>query len=94
MRVDPSDDCTFWYTTEYFGGPSGTSNQWSTRIASFKFPDCGEVIVGGELVSLDMVALLMAGAFANGFWILPTVAGVAGAAVLTAIGLRRRKTSN
>ena len=38
MSVDPVDDCTFWYTTEYLKS-SGTFN-WSTRIASFKFPGC------------------------------------------------------
>ena len=39
MAVDPSDDCTFWFTTEY--QPAGGANKWSTRIASFKFPACG-----------------------------------------------------
>ena len=38
MSIDPTDDCTFWYTTEYLPGP-GKYN-WSTRIASFKFPSC------------------------------------------------------
>ncbi len=38
MSVDPVDDCTFWYTTEYLK-TSGSFN-WSTRIASFKFPGC------------------------------------------------------
>ncbi len=38
ISVDPVDDCTFWYTTEYLKS-SGTFN-WSTRIASFKFPGC------------------------------------------------------
>jgi hypothetical protein len=38
MTVDPVDDCTFWYTSEYLKA-SGTFN-WSTRIASFKFPGC------------------------------------------------------
>jgi hypothetical protein len=38
MQVDPVDDCTFWYTTEYIGA-SGTFN-WRTRIASMKFPGC------------------------------------------------------
>jgi hypothetical protein len=38
MSVDPVDDCTFWYTNEYLMY-SGTYN-WSTRIASFKFPTC------------------------------------------------------
>jgi len=38
MRIDPSDDCTFWYTTQYLKS-SGTFN-WSTWIASFRFPGC------------------------------------------------------
>lgn len=38
MTVDPVDDCTFWYSTEYLK-TSGTFN-WSTRIASFKIAGC------------------------------------------------------
>ena len=38
MTVDPIDDCTFWFTTEYLKS-SGSFN-WSTRITSFKFPSC------------------------------------------------------
>jgi hypothetical protein len=38
-QIDPSDDCTFWYTTEYLK-PTGSFN-WNTRIANFKFPGCG-----------------------------------------------------
>lgn len=38
MTVDPVDDCTFWYTNEYLKS-SGIFN-WSTWIASFKFPGC------------------------------------------------------
>jgi hypothetical protein len=38
MTIDPIDDCTFWYTNEYLQ-TNGTFN-WSTRIASFKFPGC------------------------------------------------------
>ena len=39
MAIDPVDDCTFWYTTEFLK-TSGTFN-WSTRISSFKFVTCG-----------------------------------------------------
>ena len=39
MSVDPIDDCTFWYTGQYLK-VNGTFN-WSTRIASFKMPNCG-----------------------------------------------------
>ena len=38
MNVDPADDCTFWYTTEYIKA-TGSFN-WSTRIAAIKFPNC------------------------------------------------------
>jgi hypothetical protein len=38
MQIDPLDDCTFWYTTQYIGA-NGTFN-WRTRIASFRFPNC------------------------------------------------------
>lgn len=38
MQIDPADECTFWYTTQYIGS-NGTFN-WRTRIASFRFPNC------------------------------------------------------
>ena len=39
LTVDPVDDCTFWFTGEYY--PSGVSQfNWRTRIGSFAFPDC------------------------------------------------------
>jgi hypothetical protein len=38
MQIDPIDDCTFWYTNEYLR-TTGTS--WNTRIANFRFPNCG-----------------------------------------------------
>jgi hypothetical protein len=43
INVDPSDDCTFWFAGMY-GGPTG--GQWTTRVASFKFPNCGCAIPG------------------------------------------------
>lgn len=39
LSVDPVDDCTMWYTTEYLK-TTGSFN-WSTRIANFKFSTCG-----------------------------------------------------
>lgn len=39
MRIDPSDDCTFWYVNEYY--PASASYDWHTRIGSFKFNGCG-----------------------------------------------------
>ena len=38
MQVDPGDNCTFFFTTEYYTTIS-TFN-WSTNISSWKFPNC------------------------------------------------------
>ena len=38
IQVDPTDDCTFWYTTEYI---QTTGNvPWQTRVGSFTYPGC------------------------------------------------------
>jgi hypothetical protein len=37
MAVDPVDDCTFWFTQEYF---KTNTALWNTRIGSFKLPAC------------------------------------------------------
>jgi hypothetical protein len=39
MMLDPSDDCTFWFTGEYVD-PSATNALWHTYIAHMKFNDC------------------------------------------------------
>src|SRR6266513_4411656 len=38
MTLDPVDQCTFYYTNEYLQ-TNGAFN-WSTRIASYRFPSC------------------------------------------------------
>jgi hypothetical protein len=38
LTLDPTDDCTFWYTQEYYQTTSSVS--WRTRIGSFRFPYC------------------------------------------------------
>ena len=42
MAVDPTDDCTFWYTNEYYTleGQNSSRAGWQTRIASFQLPGC------------------------------------------------------
>jgi len=39
MALDAADDCTFWYTNQYY--MTTTSFDWSTQLASLKFPGCG-----------------------------------------------------
>ncbi len=56
MSVDPSDDCTFWYTNEYLAS-NGTFN-WHTRIGSFKFAGCSttpsDFSISADPSSLDV----------------------------------------
>ncbi len=40
MMIDPLDDCTFWYTNEYYAATDAPTGIWHTRIGSFKFPQC------------------------------------------------------
>ncbi|MBA3946007.1 MAG: hypothetical protein H0X37_15755 [Herpetosiphonaceae bacterium] len=38
LTIDPTDDCTFWYTQEYY--ITTADYGWSTQIGSFKVPNC------------------------------------------------------
>jgi uncharacterized repeat protein (TIGR01451 family) len=43
MSVDPLDDCTFWYTNQYYQADPGRSYEhynWRMRIGAFRFPTC------------------------------------------------------
>jgi hypothetical protein len=39
ITIDPVDDCTFWFTTEYYS--TTASFNWRTRVGSFTLPGCG-----------------------------------------------------
>lgn len=38
LVLDPTNDCTFWFSTEYYEATG--SFDWHTRIGSFTFPSC------------------------------------------------------
>jgi hypothetical protein len=38
LAVDPTDGCTFWYTTEYLESTSSTG--WRTRVSAFQIDGC------------------------------------------------------
>lgn len=41
MSIDPVDDCTFWYTNQYYeSSTTAATGNWQTRIGAFKFPGC------------------------------------------------------
>jgi hypothetical protein len=42
MSIDPTDDCTFWYTNQYYTQESQEESPfgWLTRVGKFKFAEC------------------------------------------------------
>ncbi|MBV9216991.1 MAG: carboxypeptidase regulatory-like domain-containing protein [Acidobacteria bacterium] len=40
ISIDPSDDCTFWVTSEYYPANAASSVAWGTQIGAFRFPSC------------------------------------------------------
>jgi hypothetical protein len=57
MSVDPQDDCTFWYTQEYYANTEAFD--FKTRIGSFKFPSCSigpQGILTGTVTDVDTSA--------------------------------------
>ena len=51
MQIDPVDNCTFWYTTEYY--LTTQTFDWSTQIASAKFSGCPPVSAAQQFVPLS-----------------------------------------
>ena len=71
LQVDPTDDCTFWTTNQYYNTTTLTFN-WRTRIGSFKFPTCvapDQGTVTGTITSCETGAPISGALiqFNNGF---------------------------
>ena len=81
MVVDPVDDCTFWYTTEYLTA-NGTWN-WHTRIGTFKFPTCTTGSPAPTVTSISPVS----GSSAGGTAVTVTGAGFQAGATASIGGL-------
>jgi subtilisin-like proprotein convertase family protein len=76
LNVDPADDCTFWFTSEYYTAASQASSSvgWLTRIGRFRFPEC-----------VNAVPAVLQGSVTNAL----TGAPIAGATVATDDGFLR-----
>lgn len=41
LNVDPADECTFWYTNQYYAADNPDSvAEWQTRVGAFRFAEC------------------------------------------------------
>ena len=85
MTVDPVDDCTFWYTTEYLKA-SGTWN-WSTWITSFRFPGCGSPVVPDFTISATPTSQSVPAGTSGLYSVSVALTGSAGAVTLVAGGI-------
>jgi hypothetical protein len=58
MAIDPVDDCTFWYTNEYYTAASQASSTvgWLTHIGKFKFAECTAVPKGTLAITVTNCA--------------------------------------
>ena len=76
LAVDPADDCTFWFTSEYYTAASQATSTvgWLTRIGSFVLPGCTPAESG-----------TIQGTVRNAVTLLP----IAGAVVATSDGYTR-----
>jgi uncharacterized repeat protein (TIGR01451 family) len=59
LTVDPVDDCTFWYTNEYYADTGFFD--WRTRIGKFKFAGCGSPSSGVSITKTADAASVDAG---------------------------------
>jgi uncharacterized membrane protein len=93
MTVDPVDDCTFFYTNEYI--PANGTFNWSTRIASFKFPGCGATVVDDFSIDVSPATLSLDQG-ANGTATISTavVSGAAQSVSLSIVGLPSGATAS
>jgi Carboxypeptidase regulatory-like domain/HYR domain len=40
LTLDPADDCSMWFTSEFYSRNTAGGFDWQTRIAKFKFASC------------------------------------------------------
>ena len=40
LALDPNDECTFWYTNQYYKGPTPDAFNWSTALQAIRFKNC------------------------------------------------------
>ena len=52
INVDPTDECTFWYTNQY-DVANNTGFDWHTRVGVFKIPECTGTLSDTFTVTAD-----------------------------------------
>ncbi|MDQ6911333.1 MAG: carboxypeptidase regulatory-like domain-containing protein [Verrucomicrobiota bacterium] len=79
ITVDPYDDCTFWYTNEYYNDPAQPTANWHTRIGNFKYTQCTPRPIGfltGFVTDASSNPIVGAKVTAGGYTAFTTKGGV------------------
>jgi uncharacterized membrane protein len=92
MVIDAADDCTFWYTAEYYMVTARFD--WSTRLASFKFPSCGSTTPDFSISASPNSLTISQGASKNSTVTITALNGYAGTVNLSASGLPSGATAS
>jgi len=85
LAIDGADGCTFWYTNQYYMVTA--QFDWSTRLASFKFPSCGSTTPDFSLSASPPSQPVVQGQGTTYTATVTPVSGFSGAVNLTASGL-------
>jgi len=85
MSVDPVDQCTFWFATEYLK-TSGAFN-WSTGISSFRLPGCTGPIGPDFAVTVSPSTVTAVQGTSTAATVLTAVQGTAQTVALSVSGL-------
>jgi hypothetical protein len=80
MAIDSSDDCTFWFASEY---QPTTGTGWATRIGSFAFPSCVNSTPGFSITPSPSTAMVSAGGVATFNVAIASVGGFTNAVTLS-----------
>ena len=84
VTVDPTDDCTFWFTEEYEKTTGGFN--WSTAIGAFTFPTCTGA-PGFSLTAAPSTLSIVQGNTGTSTITVVPLNGFAGSVTLAASGL-------
>ncbi|MEO6689096.1 MAG: hypothetical protein ABIN56_08265, partial [Dokdonella sp.] len=83
LTVDPVDDCTFWFTSEYYSTTGAFG--WRTRVGNFKIPSCS-LAPGFSLAATPANTSVCVGTPANYAVSVGSVSGFNAPVTLAAVG--------
>jgi hypothetical protein len=90
LTIDPTDDCTFWFTEEYEKVTGGFN--WSTAIGAFTFQGCGTGTPDFSLGASNNITITQGNSGTSTITVNP-INGFSGSVTLSASGLPSGVTS-